>query len=89
MDPVIFFFCYQATADWPAESRQIARILAGVWIFLFAKSIKLMGHFIRYPADFFMLPVSIAFGYVHGILKLAGLLTLHEVRVMNGILYCW
>lgn len=79
VDPLLFFMCYKATEDWHVETRKTVLILAGIWIFVFAKSVKLMGHFVRYPADIFMLPISILFGYLHGILKLAGLLTLHEV----------
>lgn len=71
--------CFKATEDWPAESRKTVLVAVAVWIFAFAKSVKLLGHFVRYPADIYMLPVSILFGYLHGILKLAGLFTLHEV----------
>jgi hypothetical protein len=79
VDPLLFFLCFKATESWPAESRKIALIAVGIWIFFFAKCVKLLGHFIRYPGDFVMLPISILFGYLHGILKLAGLFTLHEV----------
>ena len=80
VDPLLFFLVFKATESRPADSRRIILIAAGIWIFVFAKSVKLMGHFIRYPSDIIMLPVSILFGYIHGFLKLAGLLTLHEVR---------
>lgn len=79
VDPLLFFLCFKATENWPVESRNAVLIAAGTWIFAFAKSVKLMGHFVRYPADICMLPVSIMFGYIHGILKLIGLLTLNEV----------
>lgn len=80
MDPLIFFLCYKATEGWPTETRKPLLIAVAIWIFLFAKTVKLMGHFIRYPGDIVLLPVSIMFGYVHGILKLIGLFTLSEVR---------
>lgn len=87
MDPLLYFLCYKATVDWSAEPRKIVLIGAAVWIFVFAKSVKLMGHFVRYPVDLFMLPVSIIFGYVHGVIKLIGLITLGEVRLpaISGI----
>ncbi|KAJ9632019.1 Type 2 glycosyltransferase [Taxawa tesnikishii (nom. ined.)] len=78
VDPLIFFLCYKATEGWPTETRKPLLIAVAIWIFLFAKTVKLMGHFIRYPGDIVLLPVSIMFGYVHGILKLIGLFTLSE-----------
>lgn len=68
-----------ATTDWSFDQRMPALAFAGIWIFVFTKSIKLIGHFVRYPIDFFLLPVSVAFGYVHGVIKLIGLFTLSEV----------
>lgn len=78
-DFLIFFLFYKATEDLPAGTRQNSLIAIGIWIFVFAKSIKLYGHWIRYPADLLMLPCSILFGHVHGVIKLAGLLTLSAV----------
>ncbi|GAB7344115.1 hypothetical protein MBLNU457_2015t1 [Dothideomycetes sp. NU457] len=78
MDPLIFALIYRSTETWSPEARSQIRVLAAIWIFVFAKSIKLMGHWIRYPADLFLLPLSILFGYLHGVIKLAGLLTLSE-----------
>lgn len=69
----------QATKDLPQEQRGWVLIAFGLWIFIFAKTVKLMGHFIRYPADILLLPLSILFGYLHGIIKLIGLCTLSEV----------
>lgn len=48
------------------------------WMFL-SKFIKLMGHYIRYPVDFFLLPVSIMFGYLHGLIKAKAMLSLNVV----------
>ncbi|KAK8194381.1 Type 2 glycosyltransferase [Zalaria obscura] len=78
IDPLLYFLFYKAAEDWPAESRRLVLLAVAIWIFVFAKTVKLIGHFIRYPADIVLLPVSIMFGYVHGILKLCGLLTLSE-----------
>jgi len=85
MDPLIFTLIYRSTESWSPEARFCVRIFAAIWIFVFAKSIKLMGHWIRYPADLILLPLSILFGYLHGIIKLAGLLTLSEVRSSSDL----
>ena len=79
IDPIIFFCCYKATETWTSDRRYYVLSALAIWIFVIAKSIKLMGHWIRYPADILLLPVSILFGYVHGFIKLAGLFTLSEV----------
>jgi len=42
-----------------------------------SKMIKLGGHFIRYPVDICLLPISILFGYFHSIIKLYAAMTLH------------
>ena len=81
-DPLIFFLCYKASADWTFESRKTFLTAIGVWIFVFAKSIKLYGHWIRYPADIIWLPISILFGYTHAVIKLIGLMTLSAVRFL-------
>ncbi|EHA25997.1 hypothetical protein ASPNIDRAFT_56966 [Aspergillus niger ATCC 1015] len=41
------------------------------------KFIKLLGHYIRYPVDVILLPVSILFGYFHGAIKIYAVLTLN------------
>lgn len=48
----------------------------GLWMFV-SKFIKLVGHYIRYPVDGLLLPVSILFGYLHGIIKIYAVLTLN------------
>ena len=50
----------------------------GLWMFV-SKFIKLVGHYIRYPVDVLLLPVSILFGYLHGIIKIYAVLTLNVV----------
>jgi hypothetical protein len=75
----MFFLFYRATEDLPADIQRKILITVGIWIFVFAKSIKLYGHWIRYPADLLMLPFSILFGHLHGLIKLVGLLTLSAV----------
>ncbi|KAI5246920.1 hypothetical protein E4T47_02360 [Aureobasidium subglaciale] len=75
-DLLLFFSVYKATETLPTGDREKTLTAIGIWIFVIAKSIKLYGHWIRYPADILWLPISVAFGYVHGFIKLAGLMTL-------------
>lgn len=49
-----------------------------LWIFT-SKWIKLLGHYLRYPVDVFLLPVSIIFGYLHGAIKMYAVMTLNVV----------
>lgn len=48
-------------------------------MFAFTKVVKLMGLFRRHPADICYLPLSIVFGYLHGLIKLYALITLNMV----------
>lgn len=48
-------------------------------MFGFTKVVKLMGLFMRNPSDIKFLPVSIIFGYFHGLIKLYALFTLRMV----------
>lgn len=48
-------------------------------MFAFTKVIKLVGLFRRNPSDLWWLPVSILFGYFHGLVKLYALITLNMV----------
>ena len=49
-----------------------------IWM-LVSKFVKLLGHYIRYPVDFFLLPVSIIFGYLYGLIKARAMLSLNVV----------
>lgn len=55
------------------------------WMFV-SKFIKLLGHYIRYPADFLLLPISIIFGYLHGLIKIYAMLSLNVVRYAPNFL---
>lgn len=77
-DPMMVYLLYRATEEWTLQERRVAIGAFVGWILL-SKTIKLLGHFIRYPADVFLLPISWAFGYIHSIAKLWAMLTLHEV----------
>ena len=48
-------------------------------MFGFTKVVKLVGLFRRNPSDIVFLPVSIVFGYFHGLIKLWALFTLKQV----------
>ncbi|RAL04375.1 uncharacterized protein BO80DRAFT_234994 [Aspergillus ibericus CBS 121593] len=58
----------------------------GVWMFI-SKFIKLVGHYIRYPVDVILLPVSILFGYFHGAIKIYAVLTLNVVSCRTPAMY--
>ena len=51
------------------------------WIFT-SKWIKLLGHYLRYPVDVLLLPVSILFGYFHGAIKMYAVMTLNVVCIL-------
>lgn len=48
-----------------------------------SKFVKLLGHYIRHPIDFLLLPVSIIFGYLHGLIKAKAMLSLDAVSPMH------
>ncbi|RMY86532.1 hypothetical protein D0862_10910 [Hortaea werneckii] len=77
-DILIFVAWYQASLDWPHGTRVALMTFLAAWTFVFSKTVKLWGHFIRYPADVVFIPVYIFFGYFHGLIKLWGLFTLSE-----------
>src|ERR1700712_1653482 len=61
-DILLWLFLWWGTRDWPAEEAHII-----FWVFLawmtFSKFIKLVTHFVRYPVDVLLWPVSILFGW--------------------------
>ena len=77
-DAGLFYLLWLGTADWPAD--QASAALWGLlgWM-IFAKFIKLITHFLRYPVDILFWPVSILFGWFHGAIKYYALATLSEV----------
>lgn len=52
-----------------------------IFMFGFTKVIKLVGLFRKNPSDIIFLPVSIIFGYFHGLIKIHALCTLKMVRL--------
>ena len=77
MDPLLLAMCWWATADWDMKSRQHAWWAQFIFMFGFTKVVKLVGLFRRHPSDVVYLPVSIIFGYFHGLIKLYALATLN------------
>lgn len=77
-DALLWLFLYWGIQDWPADSARVA-----VWSFLawmtFSKFIKLVTHFVRYPIDILLWPVSILFGWFHGLIKYYAFMTLSVV----------
>lgn len=78
-DPLLLASCWWATADWEPRNRAYAFWAQAIFMFAFTKVVKLMGLFMRNPSDVMFLPVSILFGYFHGLIKLHALLTLNMV----------
>jgi hypothetical protein len=55
-------------------------------IFMFvSKVVKLIGLFVREPSDLIFLPISILFGYFHGLIKLYALFTLRMVSLLPSL----
>ncbi|TQV96236.1 hypothetical protein V2A60_003332 [Cordyceps javanica] len=77
VDPLLLAACWWATAEWDLGSRQSAFWAQFIFMFAFTKVVKLMGLFRRNPADVCYLPLSILFGYFHGLIKLYALVTLN------------
>lgn len=68
-DAGLLYFC-------PKNIEIFAPVVALIFI---SKWIKFVGHYLRYPVDVLLLPVSILFGYFHGFFKLYAACTLHIV----------
>jgi len=77
-DIFIFLAWLEASVSWSQQSRTALLVFMALWTFCFSKTVKLWGHYIRYPGDLVFIPVYIAFGYFHGLIKLWGLFTLSE-----------
>lgn len=82
MDPFIPFALWKATANFDPTTRQSLVIAQLVFVFGFTKIVKLWGLFRRNPSDIMYLPLSIIFGYFHGLIKLYALFTLNMVCIL-------
>ena len=77
-DLLMVYLLWRATEYSSPETRLHAMQALILWMLL-TKWIKLIGHYIRYPIDIIFLPLSILFGYFHGLLKLYAMFTLDAV----------
>ncbi|KAJ5128422.1 hypothetical protein N7448_002141 [Penicillium atrosanguineum] len=75
-DLLLVWLCHKATVSWGDVLHDRAMTSLYLWIFS-SKWIKLLGHYIRYPVDVFLMPVSILFGYFHGAIKMYAVMTLN------------
>lgn len=66
------------TWEWSKGDRCNAYYALAAWM-AFSKFVKLITHFIRFPIDVFLWPVSVLFGWYHGIIKWHAMCTLNEV----------
>ncbi|KAL2257368.1 hypothetical protein VTK26DRAFT_264 [Humicola hyalothermophila] len=78
VDPLLLFTCWWCTEDWQPRNRRILLGAEVAFMFGFTKVVKLAGLLRRNPRDIIFLPVSILFGYFHGLIKLYALCTLKE-----------
>ncbi|PHH51804.1 hypothetical protein CFIMG_001896RA [Ceratocystis fimbriata CBS 114723] len=77
VDPLLIWSCWRATQDWEdRQDRLLATWALVIFMFGFTKVVKLIGLFRRDYSSIVFLPLSIAFGYFHGLIKLYALFTL-------------
>lgn len=79
MDPLIMYALWRATAGWDQTVRLSIWWAHFAFVFAFTKTVKLWGLFRRHPSDVAYLPLSIVFGWFHGLIKLYALATLNMV----------
>ena len=78
-DAALICLLWTSVQAWPETQKQLAMYSLLVWMFV-SKFIKNVGHYARYPSDIALLPVSIVFGWFHGLIKLYAMFTLNVVR---------
>jgi hypothetical protein len=83
-DPLILGLLYKVTEDWTPDNRFYA-FAAQLTFMAITKAVKLIGLFVREPSDLMYLPVSILFGYFHGLVKMYALFTL---RIVSHVPAC-
>lgn len=77
-DCLILYLYLSSTQMWSDDAQRMGLMVLLSWM-LTSKFVKLLGHYIRYPVDFFLLPISIIFGYLHGLIKAKAMLSLNVV----------
>ncbi|KXX72955.1 Hyaluronan synthase [Madurella mycetomatis] len=78
VDPLLLCSCWWGTENWELRNRYILLAAEFTFMFGFTKVVKLLGLFRKNPSDLMFLPVSILFGYFHGLIKLYALFTLKQ-----------
>lgn len=86
-DPFFMFAYYKASQPWTPEARLNGWIVVGAW-YLFTKVVKRIDLIRRNPWDIVFIPVSIAFGFLHGFIKIYALWTWNVVSRVSGCLEC-
>ena len=79
-DAWIVLLLWYATGNWVADDALKAMYALAAWMF-FTKFIKLITHFVRFPIDILLFPLSPLFGWLHGVIKCYALVTLSEVSI--------
>jgi len=79
-DPLLGILLYCSSITWDPSHRLLIFCIFALWLLL-SKVVKLVPHFVLYPADICFLPITILFGYFHGFIKLYALFTLHVVSL--------
>ncbi|KAI1193229.1 polysaccharide synthase [Nemania serpens] len=77
VDPLLLLSLWWGTEGWDMNARWQLFWSQFIFMFAFTKVVKLIGLFRRQPSDIKYLPVSILFGYLHGLIKLYALVTLN------------
>ncbi|KAI2467085.1 glycosyltransferase family 2 protein [Annulohypoxylon bovei var. microspora] len=77
VDPLLLISLWRGTEGWDSEARRRWFWAQFIFMFAFTKVVKLIGLFRRNPSDIVFLPVSVIFGYFHGLIKLYALITLN------------
>lgn len=78
MDGLLAWLLFKATKDVPEWNSTSVLVGFIIWL-VFAKAVKLVPHFYRYPMDIKFIPLAMVFGYLHGFIKIYALLTVNEV----------
>ncbi|KAI1364354.1 glycosyltransferase family 2 protein [Xylaria arbuscula] len=77
VDPLMSLSLWWGTEGWDMDTRQNLFWAQIIFLFAYTKVVKLIGLFRRQPSDLQFLPVSIFFGWFHGLIKLYALFTLN------------
>ena len=74
-DLLLLYFLNSCAMSFAPEHTKVILGLYAIWLLL-TKTVKLFPHFSEYPQDLVFVPIHIAFGYFHGLVKIYALLTL-------------